>query len=68
MPEQCYDIKLIGVRYVCDTCGKGEMRFSGIERFTNPPIYQHVCSDCGARADLFVQYPTIRWDCIGETM
>lgn len=44
------------VRYLCDECGTGEMKFTGSVFMTNPPKYKHECR-CGAAKTLDRSYP-----------
>ncbi|MBO5424418.1 MAG: hypothetical protein J6A25_02795 [Lachnospiraceae bacterium] len=56
-----YNIKPVGVRYLCDNCN-GEMKHTdGIVLMSNPPKYKHICSNCGEIEYLEEVYPTIRW-------
>lgn len=61
MAEQTYELKPVGVRYVCDKCGEGEMQRNGIVLTAYPPRYMHACSKCGHRQAFTEVYPSIRW-------
>ena len=63
MPERTYEIKPVGVDYVCDKCNTGVMvHNSGIALMCNPPQFVHVCSNCGHEQQMLEVYPTLRWE------
>lgn len=59
MGKMAADAKPVIITYICDTCGKGEMRrdFSKPVPLTNPVKYPHVCGECGAEKYFEVTYP-----------
>lgn len=63
MAEVTKQIKVIGVDYVCDKCGIGKMRPTGVCLDSYPPKYPHVCDNCGYE-DWFIDvtYPTTRYE------
>jgi DNA-directed RNA polymerase subunit RPC12/RpoP len=60
--ESKYEVKPVGVEYTCDKCGKGTMNPTGLIAPSQPPKYEHICSECGERALLDKQYPHIIFD------
>ncbi len=60
MAERNYEVKTVGVEYVCDKCGQGTMRPTGIMLTMSPPKWGHKCNHCGELADLNQTYPTVR--------
>ena len=61
--EQTFNIKPIGVKYICEHCGEGEMVRDSNEplRLADPPLIPHVCNKCGGKLLLPKQYPYIEW-------
>lgn len=45
--ESEYEVRVYEVSYDCDYCKIGEMRPTGHEKLTSPPIVEHVCDHCG---------------------
>lgn len=41
----------------CQNCGQGWMRPNGIVLTTNPPQFQHTCTNCGHKQNYTVKYP-----------
>jgi predicted RNA-binding Zn-ribbon protein involved in translation (DUF1610 family) len=60
MTERTFEVRQIGVEYLCDKCG-GFMRQTGIMLPVDPPKYRHKCDCCGETADLSGAYPAVRW-------
>ena len=51
------------VEYICDKCGKGFMEPTGIIKTSNPPLWEHDCSNlCGNFQDFREQYPYIKYE------
>lgn len=46
------------VHYQCDSCGRGNMIFTGASFPISSPLYEHICSNCGARQNFSLRYPT----------
>lgn len=60
--EEIFDVKPIGIRYVCDYCGKGEMVPTGKNDWSvNPPKLEHMCKKCEFKMILNEKYPLIRY-------
>lgn len=65
--EERFDVKPIGIRYICEFCNEGEMIFTG-RRGTivnvEPPkfLFQHRCNKCGKTMDLPRSYPYVEWE------
>ena len=66
MSERIYDVKIVGVDYVCDECGTGLMESTGVALMSNPPWYPHHCSHCGATKNISERYPTVRYRPVQE--
>jgi protein-arginine kinase activator protein McsA len=47
MPEKKVQVDTFLEKYVCDTCGEGEMESLNIQLISNPPKIKHVCNACG---------------------
>lgn len=62
MSEKTYDIKPIGLMYICDVCKTGEMQQTGFTKLLHPPLYTHRCAHCGVMEDFFKRYPDILWE------
>lgn len=60
--EEMYAVEPIGIKYICDTCGKGEMFSTGKNDWTiNPPQFEHLCSNCSQKEFLKEKYPLVRF-------
>lgn len=63
MPEQKFELKAVGVDYVCDNCGDGVMVATGsFALMSDPPQWQHSCNKCGHPRAFFEKYPTVRFE------
>ncbi|WP_025911977.1 hypothetical protein [Priestia flexa] len=61
MPKEYYDIKPVGVKYICDSCEEGELEYTGIISDHSIPLFKHKCSECGEIRSFELKYPTIEW-------
>lgn len=61
--EQAFNIKPVGVKYICEICNDGEMIVDhlGETLMTNPPLIPHKCNKCNSTMHLPKQYPYIEW-------
>ena len=60
--EKSYEVKPVGIKYVCDRCNEGEMQVSGsIMLMTNPPKFPHKCNICSFEKNFTVKYPYIAY-------
>lgn len=63
--EETFPVKPIGVRYICEFCGDGEMVVDPTGEapslMTNPPLIPHKCTKCGETMHLQRMYPFIEW-------
>lgn len=63
--EEFFEIKPIGVRYICEFCGKGEMKMDNSTQNMTltlvPPLIKHVCTNCGKDMFLPKSYPYVEW-------
>ena len=48
MAEKRPEVRIFTVRLMCDKCGEGEMKPTGICFTSSPPQYPHKCNNCGA--------------------
>lgn len=48
--------------YACDHCRFGEMKSTNIMLTTNPPKFEHKCTNCGTVENLWQQYPLIYYE------
>lgn len=62
MPEARQAMVPVQIDYVCDRCGQGRMRPTGMTLTSNPPQYPHACTACDARGTFLVIYPTVRFE------
>ena len=62
MAERTFEVKTVGVEYVCERCSDGLMLPTGIYLPTDPPRWRHKCDACGCEDDLLQKYPTVRWE------
>ncbi len=58
MPET-REVKTNQVDQRCPECGNGWMRPNGVVQQTNPPQYEHTCTNCGAKRTYGMRYPYI---------
>ena len=61
MPELSKEAHVYNVSYICDECGKGEMRPTGEMLASHPPQFPHKCNNCGAKNVFGRQYPQITY-------
>lgn len=59
MTEIISPMRAVEVDKACQ-CGIGRMRPNGVTLLSNPPLYEHMCSECGNKAAYQVRYPFIR--------
>lgn len=63
--ERAFPIKPVGIKYICEFCGEGEMKVSEDTRTfiltSNPPMITHVCTKCGKEMLLPKSYPYVEW-------
>lgn len=59
--EETFAVKPVGVKYICDSCRKGEMLPTGKNYWSNPPQFEHECNQCGGKINLEEKYPLIRY-------
>ena len=62
MSEKAFDVRVIGVNYVCDGCNNGLMEHTNMALMTDPPQYPHQCTHCGAVKNLLKRYPYVRYE------
>lgn len=56
--KECVAVK---VDQVCDRCGEGFMRPTGMSLMSNPPQYPHRCENCDAHQNFHATYPRIEY-------
>lgn len=63
--EEIFNVKPIGVRYICEFCHNGEMIASNSDPIILtdgiPHMRKHYCNICGAQMMLPKTYPYIEW-------
>jgi hypothetical protein len=63
--EAIFELKPIGVKRICEHCGKGEMKavFDEPQQWPAPApnLIKHVCTECGGVLRLPKMYPYIEW-------
>ena len=65
--ERTFDIKPVGVKYICEFCNEGEMVYENNQPIfvetinTQPVMHSHVCTKCGKTMLLPKMYPYIEW-------
>lgn len=61
--EETFRVKPIGVKYICDFCGKGEMNQTGeMKMYENHVNFIHTCDNCYKEIELKQKYPLIRYE------
>lgn len=64
--EEVFDIKPVGVRYICEFCNEGEMIADPKEPILMTVegvqlMRTHICNKCGKSMKLPKTYPYIEW-------
>lgn len=60
--EKEYFVIPVGVKYICNFCGGGEMIPTNKNNWSvDPPNFEHKCNNCGKEILLNEKYPTIRY-------
>ena len=62
MPTEKVPIKYFQEDYLCDVCGEGFYRSTGISLMSNPPQYPHICNKCEDRKTFNCIYPRIMYE------
>ena len=57
--EKTLTVQTLKVDYECDKCGVGYMRPTGQCLTPDPPLYPHICTNCGHHQTFRVTYPYI---------
>lgn len=61
--EKKFEIKTVGVDYVCDQCGDGVMVANGsFAPMSDPPQWQPLVQQVRIREAFFEKYPTLRFE------
>lgn len=69
MPRTEQPVEYFELDYVCDKCGQGHMRPTGICLTSNPPHWPHECnnSKCDAKINFSnIKYPATGYRKIGN--
>lgn len=63
MPEQQFEVRPTGVKYICDHCGVGELVYVRFlpEQYNDPNNYVHQCPHCKNEVALKEKFPTVRF-------
>jgi hypothetical protein len=62
--EAVFKIRPVGVKYICEHCHEGEMKYSrNYVNFEIPKnnMFLHTCTVCGGELHLPKIYPYIEW-------
>lgn len=60
--ERTFNVTPIGVKYICEFCNKGEMKYSpSDEVISSMSLLFHKCTNCGKAMMLPKMYPYIEW-------
>jgi hypothetical protein len=63
MSETRTEVRPVEIDYVCDACGVGHMRSTGISLMSSPPQYPHKCDKCGAEQTFTnARYPRVMYE------
>lgn len=64
MAEKRTEVRTFMVRLMCDKCGEGEMKQTGVQLLSNPPQYPHRCDKCGSETTIRggKTYPRIEYE------
>lgn len=50
------------IDYVCDKCGEGKYRPTGVTLMSNPPKFPHTCTLCGDTHTFYKIYPCLEYE------
>ena len=59
--ENWVEVKTYKATAYCDKCEEGKMIPTGILKASNPPKYEHKCTECGYTRNFREPYPIIRY-------
>jgi predicted RNA-binding Zn-ribbon protein involved in translation (DUF1610 family) len=59
MAEKKVEVRTYHVDYICDKCGEGFMRSTGMMLDSYPPQYPLKCSECGHEQTFSKCYPVV---------
>ncbi len=62
MSETSTPLRPVSIDYLCDACGIGHMRPTGIMLTSHPPQFPHRCDHCDAHQNFDVRYPHVRYE------
>jgi hypothetical protein len=63
--EQRFDVKQVGIRYICDECDTGEMLPHGKPEWLAEPVqFPHKCNHCGHEQAFGDRYPKFVWELV----
>ena len=57
--EEAFSIRPIGIRYICEFCHKGEMKYFSHD--AEKRLFAHRCTKCNKEMLLPKMYPYIEW-------
>ncbi len=67
MAMKLTEVRMNIVSLICDECGVGEMKPSGVQYLLFPPLYQHICDKCGAEKRIeSPPYPRVEYESIAD--
>ena len=68
MPERKFEVRPVGVEYVCGRCGDGVMVAGKLTLGADDePAWMHTCPSCGHSQPLPEKYPTVRFERVEPT-
>ncbi|MGG3451170.1 hypothetical protein [Domibacillus aminovorans] len=65
--EQTFEVQPCGVKYICDTCGEGELLPNGKNDWSaEQKPFEHECTECGQKKMFSEKYPLVRYKNVDE--
>ena len=68
MPREQQPLRPIQVDYRCDECEKGYYRPVNTMLLSDPPQFEHFCTECNHKQTFYEKYPTVRCAREGELL
>lgn len=59
MPQTEFSVVMVRIDFICDACGNGHMRPTGIMLASDLPKWTHACNSCGSIGTFDNTYPNI---------
>ena len=61
MAEEQFKVNPVGVKYICDDCGKGELIYKHMDHTNGVYVYTHECPSCNHLFAMNEKFPTVRF-------